>query len=233
MDERETPCIYLVGAGPGDPGLMTVRGAKILSSAEVILHDDLCPATLLETYASKDALIVNVGLEREEKQEKIYALFLKYSKTHKKIVRLKNGDPFIFGRGGEEAAFLKREGILFEIVPGVSSVTAIPASMGIALTDRTYASSFGVFTAQVREGSLPDYKTAALMPTAVFLMGAKKISEVSEELVRHGKDEETPMVVIERGCTADEKRHYGTLKSFKGARITSPALIIVGKAVCG
>lgn len=230
--------VYLVGAGPGDPGLLTVRGLELLRSAPVIVYDQLINPALLEE-AGSDATKVFVGKRAGRHciaQEEINGVLIAHARSGYDVLRLKGGDPFVFGRGGEEAEALAEAGIPFEIVPGVSSVAAVPAYAGIPLTHRQFASSFAVVTGHEARNanSAVDWgKLATAADTLVVLMGLSNLSVIVNKLLEHGRSPETPVAVIGSGTTSEQERVVGTLADIveRSTRIEPPALIVVGDVV--
>jgi len=228
--------VYLVGAGPGDPGLLTVRGLELLRSAQVIVYDQLVNPVLLEEV-SPAAIRIFVGKQAGRHciaQEEINRVLIDYAHLGYDVVRLKGGDPFVFGRGGEEAEALAEADILFEIVPGVSSAVAVPAYAGIPLTHRKFASSFAVVTGHEIRKARPavDWgKLASAVDTLVILMGLKNLPHISTELLNHGLPAETPAAVIRWGTTQAQETVTGTLADIvgKAAHLRSPAVIVIGK----
>ncbi|MGN1097858.1 MAG: uroporphyrinogen-III C-methyltransferase, partial [Clostridia bacterium] len=194
--------VYLVGAGPGDSGLLTLKGLECIKRAEVIVYDSLVSPTLLN-FANQECRLIYAGKiagNHSKTQDEINGLLWKYAEEGKQVVRLKGGDPFVFGRGGEEAEYLAERGVEFEVVPGVSSCYSVPAYSGIPVTHRGYASSFHVVTAHGRDGSEGiDYKNLAEAEgTIVFLMGLKSLDEIARGLMENGKSPRTPAAVISR-----------------------------------
>ncbi|MBI4526954.1 MAG: uroporphyrinogen-III C-methyltransferase [Deltaproteobacteria bacterium] len=230
--------VYLVGAGPGDPGLLTVRGLELLRTAQVIVYDQLVNPLLLEE-TSPVAIKVFVGKQAGYHciaQEEINEVLIGYASRGYKIVRLKGGDPFVFGRGGEEAEALVDAGIPFEIVPGVSSAVAVPAYAGIPVTHRKFASSFAVVTGHETTKAQPavDWgKLASAVDTLVILMGLKNLHQITTELLDHGLSPKTPVAVIHWGTTPAQETVTGTISDISGksAHLKSPAIIVVGKVV--
>ena len=230
--------VYLVGAGPGDPGLMTVRGLKLLQRAQVIVYDQLVNPMLLEE-ASTGAIRVFVGKQAGRHciaQEEINRILIDHARLGHEVVRLKGGDPFVFGRGGEEAEALVDAGIAFEVVPGVSSAIAVPSYAGIPLTHRKFASSFAVVTGhQIRKAQASQDlgKLATAVDTLVILMGLHNLAGIVAQLAAHGCSPETPVAVICRGTTQGQETVIGTLSDIveKSALLRAPALIVVGKVV--
>lgn len=230
--------VYLVGAGPGDPGLLTVRGLELLRMAQAVVYDQLVNPVLLEE-ASPDAIRMFAGKQAGRHciaQEEINQLLIDYAGRGFQVVRLKGGDPFVFGRGGEEAEALAEAGIPFEIVPGVSSAIAVPAYAGIPLTHRGHASSFAVLTgheASKKESAVNWEKLATAVDTLVILMGLRNLPQIVAELRRHGAPPETPVAVIRRGTTPEQEIVTGTLGNIAeaSAHLQAPAVIVVGRVV--
>jgi uroporphyrinogen III methyltransferase/synthase len=228
--------VYIVGGGPGDPGLITVKGLARLRAADVVLYDRLVPRELL-SEARADAELIDVGKEpkRERRsQDEINELLIGKARAGKTVVRLKGGDPFVFGRGGEECQALAEAGIAFEVVPGVSSAIAVPAYAGIPVTQRGVNSAFTVVTGHSRgPDSDIDWPAIAHSGTLVFLMGVEHLSEIVGNLVAHGRALATPAAVIEQGTTPDQFVVTGTLADIteKAHGILPPAILIVGEVV--
>jgi uroporphyrinogen III methyltransferase/synthase len=233
--------VWLIGAGPGDPGLMTVAGAAALAEAEVVVYDRLVNAQLLE-LAPSSAERIFVGKEAGAhalRQEEINALLVEKARQGKRVARLKGGDPYVFGRGGEEAEALAVAGVPFEVVPGVTSAVAVPAYAGIPVTHRGLASSFAVVTGHedpAKEETAVDWsKLATGVDTLVFLMGAATLPQIVEKLVEHGRPTATPVAVIRWGTTPAQQVVTGTLadivRRVKQARLEPPAVTVVGEVV--
>ncbi|HTX21365.1 MAG TPA: uroporphyrinogen-III C-methyltransferase [Candidatus Aquilonibacter sp.] len=230
--------VYLVGAGPGDAGLLTLRGAELLRRADVVVYDLLVNPALLK-LARDGAELISRGKRKDFPQEKINELMISKAREGKCVVRLKGGDPFIFGRGGEEAETLAAAKVHFEIVPGISSIVAAPAYAGIPLTHRDFCSSFTVFTGH--ENSADEkinlrYDQIAKIPgTKVALMGTDKLDAWTKSLIAHGLPPETPAAVIEQGTLGKQKSVAGTLatiaKLAAEKKISPPALTILGDVV--
>ncbi len=231
----------MIGAGPGDPGLITVKGKECIQSADVVVYDYLASKTLLN-YAKDDAQIIYVGKKGGDHtltQDKINDLIVEKAKQGLTVARLKGGDPFIFGRGGEEAEELLEAGCSFEIVPGVTSAIAAPAYAGIPLTHRRFASSVSIITGHedpTKKDSSLNWKILAQMDgTLVFLMGVKNLSNIATKLVENGKDAETPVALVRWGTTTKQRSVTGTLSNIvdvvEKAKIKSPSIIIVGGVV--
>lgn len=235
--------VFLVGAGPGDPGLLTVKGMECLLAADTVLTDGIVDPSLVAMYCP-EAERIDVGKRKGRcgtTQDEIIALLIEKARAGRTVVRLKGGDPLIFGRGGEEARALHRAGIPYEIVPGVSSVSAVPAYAGIPVTDREYASSFEVYSAH-RKGGLcfsdEEWERIARAPgTLIFLMGATRCETVARKLLECGRSPETPIALICDGTTPRQSRIAGTLESFLAregameAAAPAPGLIVVGEVV--
>jgi uroporphyrinogen III methyltransferase/synthase len=234
----KTGKVYLVGAGPGDPGLLTVRGLRLLHGAQVIVYDQLVNPLLLEE-ASAAAIRIYVGKQADRHciaQEDINRILITHARLGHEVVRLKGGDPFVFGRGGEEAEALAEANIPFEVVPGVSSAVAVPAYAGIPVTHRKFASSFAVVTGHetYKTQSAVDWsKLANAVDTLVILMGLKNLPRITAQLVAHGLSLETPVAVVRWGTTNEQETVTGTLADIvdKTAHMKSPVVIVVGKVV--
>ena len=230
--------VYLVGAGPGDPGLITVRGLELLRTAQVIVYDQLVNPVLLEEapplaskiYAGKQAGRHCVA------QEEINEVLINYACRGYDVIRLKGGDPFVFGRGGEEVEALADAGVPFEVVPGVSSAVAVPAYAGIPLTHRKIASSFAVVTgheARKAQSSIDWAKLATAVDTLVILMGLSNLSFIASKLLAYGRSPDTPVALIRWGTTNEQETIIGTLGDIveKSAGLQAPVVIVVGDVV--
>jgi uroporphyrinogen III methyltransferase/synthase len=237
----ETGTVYLIGAGPGDPGLMTIRGMEVLGKADVVVYDYLVNPRLL-ALTRTDAEIIYVGKKagsKEKSQGEINRLLIERARKGKSVARLKGGDPFVFGRGGEEAEALSKKGIPFEIVPGVTSASAVPAYAGIPLTHRDITSSFAVVTGHEypqKERSNVPWDVLAKIGTVVFLMGMRNIEKNMRMLMDHGKPPGTPAAVITWGTYPSQTVATGTVGSIacvvkKRKDISSPAIVVVGDVV--
>jgi uroporphyrinogen III methyltransferase / synthase len=233
--------VYLVGAGPGDAGLLTLRGAELLRRADVVIYDVLANPELLR-LAPRTAEFIPRGSRTSDKsltQDQLNALMISKAGEGKCVVRLKGGDPYIFGRGGEEAEELAAANIPFEVVPGVSSIVAAPNYAGIPLTHRDVASTFTVLTGHEdpdKESSDLNYEELARIPgTKVVLMGLKRLREVTESLVAHGMSPETPVAIVHRGTTGAQQSIAGTLATIASIaakeKISAPAITIIGDVV--
>jgi uroporphyrinogen III methyltransferase / synthase len=233
--------VYLVGAGPGDPGLMTVRGLEVLRRADVVAYDRLVNPALLDE-APAGALRLFAGKRAGGHclpQEEINARLIEQARLGRCVVRLKGGDPFVFGRGGEEALALTEAGIPFEVVPGVSAAVAVPAYAGIPVTHRGLSSSFAVVTGHedpTKDHAAVDWgRLADSVDTLVVLMGAQSLPRIAAELVGHGRSPETPVALIRWGTTEAQEVVVSTLGAVvtgaRAARIAPPTLAIIGEVV--
>ncbi|MDY6971125.1 MAG: uroporphyrinogen-III C-methyltransferase [Thermodesulfobacteriota bacterium] len=233
--------VYLVGAGPGDPGLLTLKGRECISRADVVIYDNLANRSFLQ-YAGNEAELIYVGKKggcHAMKQEEINELIVDRAGRKEIIVRLKGGDPFVFGRGGEEAQELVRAGVAFEVVPGVTSAVAVPAYAGIPLTHRDHASTVAFITGHEdplkEESAIAWHKLATGAGTLVFLMGVGNLNNIAESLITHGRSEDTPVAVIRSGTCSEQRTLVSTLRNIAGLarenNITPPAVIVVGDVV--
>jgi uroporphyrinogen III methyltransferase/synthase len=233
--------VYLVGAGPGDPGLITVKGKECIEAADVIIYDYLASPALLK-YARKTVELIYVGKKGGDhtlSQDRINDLIVDKAKTGATVTRLKGGDPFIFGRGGEEAEVLVKEGIAFEIVPGVTSAIAAPAYAGIPLTHRKFTSTVAFVTGHEDpdkdESSIDWAALAKGIGTLVFFMGVKNLPIIIQQLMDHGKPPDTPVALVRWGTTPQQVTVSGTFKNIvqrvKKAGLKAPAIIVVGAVV--
>ena len=228
--------VYLVGAGPGDPGLITVRGLEVLKQADVVAYDRLVHPDLLRS-AREGAWLIYVGKApgcHSWTQDEINKLLIECGKAGRLVVRLKGGDPFVFGRGAEEAEALRRSGVRFEIVPGVSSALAAPAYAGIPVTYRSVARSFAVVTGHTNNpAEEPDWASLSTLDTLVILMGLGRIAAIAESLVLGGRSPDTPVAVIQSATTSDQKVVTGDLSNIasRAEGLNPPAVIVVGEVV--
>ncbi|HEX2623455.1 MAG TPA: uroporphyrinogen-III C-methyltransferase [Phototrophicaceae bacterium] len=232
--------VYLVGAGPGDPGLITVKGLNLLRRADVILYDRLAPPELL-TEAKPGAELIDVGkmpTRHRRDQGEINRLLVEHAKAGRLVVRLKGGDPLVFGRGGEEALACREAGIPFEIVPGVSSAIAVPAYAGIPVTHRGITSTFTVFTGHEdpdNPANQVDYAALAKIGTLIALMGVSHLPNIVEKLLANGLNPDTPAVCIEWGTTERQRVVEGTLATIvqvaTEAQIQPPSITVIGSVV--
>jgi uroporphyrinogen III methyltransferase / synthase len=247
MEEKTTAVqkvgkVYLVGAGPGDPTLITVRGKMLLERAEVVVYDYLASRKLLK-HVPAGAELVYVGKKGGSKhshtQEEINQMLVEFASSGRMVVRLKGGDPFIFGRGGEEIQRLHQAGIPFEVVPGVTSATAAATYAGIPITHRDYTASVAFLTGHedpTKESSNLDWaKLATGVGTLVIYMGIKNLPVIVENLIRHGRPPETPVAVVRWASTPEQRSVVGTLATITRvvaeAEIKPPSLIIIGEVV--
>lgn len=230
--------VFLVGAGPGAPDLITVRGLRALASADVVLYDRLVdPALLAEAkqarheYAGKDR-----GDSSPGRQSRVIARMIECARAGETVVRLKGGDPFVFGRGGEECIALRAAGIAFEVIPGVSAAIAGPALAGIPVTHREVSSGFGVFAgheASEEHETGIDWAAAARLPTAIFLMAVQRLPLIVRRLRDNGLADDTPVAVIHKASYKDQTQVLGTLADIvlRAAAIRPPAIVVVGHVV--
>lgn len=231
--------VTLVGAGPGDPELLTLKALKRLQVADVILHDRLVSEEIL-AMANPRAQRLYVGKARSQHslpQEGINRALVEWAKEGKRVVRLKGGDPFIFGRGGEELEALAQAGVAFEVVPGITAASGCAAYAGIPLTHRDHAQSVRFVTGHLKDGTCElDWETLARPgQTLVFYMGLGSLEIIRERLQAHGMPGDTPMALVEQGTTARQRVHLGSLaalpESVERERIEPPTLVVVGGVV--
>ncbi len=228
--------VSIIGAGPGDPELITVKGLGRLRQADVVLYDRLAPPQLLnEIRSTAEAIDVGKAPTRHRfPQEQINALLIEKARKGNHVARLKGGDPFVFGRGGEECQALAAAGISYEVIPGVSSAIAVPAYAGIPVTQRGITTTFTVIaghTCQPESGL--DWAALSKSGTLVFLMGVAHLPEIVSRLLAQGMSAQTPLAVIERGTGPEQIVVEGTLENIleKTREIRSPATIIIGEVV--
>ena len=231
--------VYLVGAGPGDPDLLTLRAVNLLKKADIVLYDRLVNRAILD-FAPIWAERIYVGKspsdDSSQRQERIYTLMKGHLLAGKTVVRLKGGDPFVFGRGGEEALRLAEMGVRAEIVPGISSCIAAPEAAAIPVTFRGISASFGVFAGQpgdgIKTGQI-DWIAASRIGTAVFLMGVARLPMIVAKLLEHGRPADTPIALIEKASLPEQMITIGTLgdilSKVDGAK--SPTTVVVGEVV--
>ncbi len=235
--------VYLVGAGPGDPELLTLRAVRIMAQADVVVYDHLVSDGVLDFLPPK-AERIYAGKRRNEhtlRQEQINALLVKLAQEGKQVVRLKGGDPFIFGRGGEELQELAKAGVAFEVVPGITAASGVSNYAGIPLTHRDYAQTCLFVTGHLKETK--DFVSADLdwvaltrpHQTVVIYMGLSGLSDICRQLIAHGARPDFPIAIVQDGTTATQKVLVGTLTDLpervKTSGFTSPCLIIVGEVV--
>lgn len=233
--------VYLVGAGPGDPKLLTVYGLECIQKSDVIAYDRLVNPKLLE-YAKDTAELIFCGKSPGKHhliQDEIHMLLVDKAMEGKTVTRLKGGDPFVFGRGGEEAEVLARHGIQYEIVPGVTAGIAAPAYAGIPVTHRDHATSFAIVTGHGRANKGEDHLNwsalAQGVDTVAFYMGVGNLSYICQQLIAHGRKATTPVAIIERGTTEKQRTITGNLETIidlaAQESIENPAMILVGEVV--
>ena len=242
--ENEKPAnpvgsVVLVGAGPGDPGLVTLNALRAMNEADVILHDRLVSAEVLR-LSRRDATRIEVGKSagrHSMSQDQIHALMLEHARAGKRVVRLKGGDPFVFGRGGEELEFLRTHDVPFEVIPGITAAVACAAYAGIPLTHRDHAQSVRFVTGHLKDGSsdLPWSDLTAPGQTLVFYMGLVGLPLICQQLIAHGRSAETPAALIQQGTTQHQRVFTGTLASLPQRvaehEVHAPTLVIVGEVV--
>ncbi len=233
--------VFLVGAGPGDPKLLTIKGLECLQQSECIVYDRLVNPSLLD-HAPKTAERIYCGKLPGKHmliQEEIHEVLVQKALEGKVVTRLKGGDPGVFGRVGEEAAVLKEAGIPFEIVPGITSGIAAPQYAGFPVTHREYASSFAIVTGHGREEKNEDHLNWQALATGIdtiaFYMGVGNLQNICQKLIAHGKPSTTPVAIIENATTSNQRTIIGTLETiyFKAveAQINNPSMMIVGEVV--
>jgi uroporphyrin-III C-methyltransferase len=235
--------VYLVGAGPGDPELLTLRAVRLLGKADVVVYDHLVSQAVLD-FVSPTAERIYAGKRRNEhtlRQEQINALLVRLAQVGKQVVRLKGGDPFIFGRGGEELQELAKAGVAFEVVPGITAASGVSNYAGIPLTHRDYAQTCLFVTGHLKETN--DFVSADLdwpaltrpRQTVVIYMGLSGLADICRQLMAHGLAADWPIAIVQDGTLASQKVLVGTLADLperaKLAGLTSPCLIIVGEVV--
>ena len=251
-DHPEGGIVHLVGAGPGDPGLLTVRGRQLLELADVVVYDALSDPRLLAHAPSAEHLYVGKrAAAHSMTQEQINALLVEHGLKGKRVVRLKGGDPFVFGRGGEECLALKEAGVAFEVVPGITAAIAAPCYAGIPVTHRDFNSSFTLITGHEKEeeykeaeakgrdaargSSDLDWASIARLPCMAFYMGVKSLPRISAKLIEHGMSPDTPAASIQWGTTARQRTVVATVATLPQRvaeeKITPPALTIIGRVV--
>ena len=232
------PKVYLTGAGPGDVELLTLKAVKAIQNADILIYDRLVNPEILE-LAKKECELIYVGKEDKKHtlpQEDINELIYQASLKYENVVRLKGGDPFVFGRGAEEALYLKQRGIKFEIIPGITSAIAVPAYAGIPVTHRGLTTSFRVVTGHEnpkKKISQIEWETFLNDETIIFLMGYHNIELITSKLINLGKRKDYPCAVISKGTTKEQKVVIGTLENIveKSKGLETPAMIIIGEVV--
>ncbi len=228
--------VYIVGAGPGDPELITVRGARLLREADVVLYDRLVSPKLVETVRP-EALRIFVGKRcgrASVTQSEINGAMIRHARAGLRVVRLKGGDPFVFGRGGEECLELAAAGVPFELVPGVTSATSVPAYAGIPVTHRNVASAFTVISGHLDEESDPyDWLTLSASPSLVVLMGLRNLGLIATHLIEAGKAADTPAAVIQSGTDEGQTVVTGPLDRIAelAKDLEPPAVVVIGPVV--
>lgn len=233
--------VFIVGAGPGDPKLITLKAVEAIKSSDVVLYDRLVSKKIISMIPKKSQKLYvgrDVGDDYKH-QDTTNDMMVKFAKKNKNVVRLKGGDPFIFGRGGEEAEFLKKHNVKYEIIPGITSGMGSAEYSGIPLTHRNYASSVVFVTghedAKKKEGVVDWKRLAKSVDTIVIMMGLSRLEIISKKLISGGLDKNTPVAVIQNGTTDEHKMIKGTLlnisKKVKEAKVKPPTIIIVGKVV--
>jgi uroporphyrinogen III methyltransferase/synthase len=233
--------VYLVGAGPGDPELLTLKGARCLGQADVVVYDYLANPALLR-HARPEAELIYAGKQGDGEhtpQEWISRLLVRRAREGEVVVRLKGGDPFVFGRGGEEACELAKAGIPFEVVPGVTAAVAVPAYAGIPVTHRDCASSVAIVAGSPRadreDGGVAWDKLATGADTLVVLMGVRRLRLIAERLIAHGRPADTPAALIRWGTTSEQQTIVGTVGDIadraEAAGLRPPATFVVGEVV--
>jgi uroporphyrin-III C-methyltransferase len=234
--QRHNGIVYIIGGGPGDPDLITVKGLERLRQADVVLYDRLIAPELL-SEASPHAELIDVGKEpkrHRRSQDEINSLLIEKAREGKSVARLKGGDPFVFGRGGEECQALAEAGIRYEVIPGVSSVIAVPAYAGIPVTQRNVTTSFTVIAGHTGGAEADvDWASIPRNGTIIFVMGVEHMPQIVLELISRGFPPETPAAVIEKGTTPNQVVVTATLADIveKAAHLQPPSILIVGEVV--
>jgi uroporphyrin-III C-methyltransferase/precorrin-2 dehydrogenase/sirohydrochlorin ferrochelatase len=232
-------CLYLVGGGPGDPELLTLRAVRLLEKAQVVVYDHLVSSAVLD-FISPSAERIYAGKRRNEhtmRQEQINALLVKLVQEGKQVVRLKGGDPFIFGRGGEELQALAAQGLPFEVVPGVTAASGVSSYAGIPLTHREYAQCCMFVTGHLKDGTADlDWPSLVrLRQTVVIYMGLAGLPEICRQMILHGASPDLPIAVVQDGSISTQRTITGTLANMAErvaqAGLHSPSLTIIGEVV--
>ncbi len=228
------PRVTLVGAGPGDPELLTLKAARALGAADVVLVDELVDRGCL-AHVRPDARIIDVGKRggcKSTPQAFIEKLLILYSREKKNVVRLKGGDPFVFGRGGEEVEALRAAGIEVDVIPGITAGTAVPATLGIPVTHREFARGVTFVTGHTKDGAEPNWQALVRSGTTlVIYMGLSGLQRILSALRAAGMDVATPACIIENGSLHNQKQRVATLGTLSGEGFAGPALIVVGDVV--
>jgi uroporphyrin-III C-methyltransferase len=231
---RCAPKVTLIGAGPGDPELLTLKAARALGAADVVLIDDLVNRGCL-AHVRSTAKIIEVGKRggcKSTPQAFIEKLLVLYAKERKNVVRLKGGDPFVFGRGGEEVEALRSQGIEVEVIPGITAGIAVPASLGIPVTHRELARGVTFVTGHTKDGAEPDWQALTRSRTTlVIYMGLRGLGRILSSLKTAGMDAATPACIIENGTLHNQKQRVATLGTLSGDGFDGPALIVIGDVV--
>jgi len=227
--------VFLIGAGPGDPDLLTVKAARVLAHCDVVLHDRLVSADILR-LARPGAELIYVGKhegEQDRVQNRIFDLLLRHAEAGKMVVRLKGGDPLVFGRGAEEWALAREHGIEVELVPGVTSAISAPGLAGIPLTYRGISQSFAVITGHCKEGLAQNWADYARVDTLVILMGVKNREYIARALMDAGRAPDEPAAFIERAASEQQRVVITTLREIAAGRVAAenPAVFVIGKVV--
>lgn len=237
MTQPVTGKVYLMGGGPGAADLLTLRAVRLLQRADVVLYDRLVSSEQLAFAPQAEKLYVGkeLGEDSTARQERIHRLLIHHARAGRTVVRLKGGDPFVFGRGSEEGIVLTHAGVPWEVVPGISSSIAAPGIAHIPVTHRGVASSYAVFSGQSAFADMAaiDWVVAARIHTAIFLMGVRRLPEIVRELIRHGRAPDTPIAVIEKATTPAQRVITSTLDRIvdEAQGVRSPATIVVGPVV--
>src|SRR4051795_110309 len=229
--------VYLVGAGPGDPGLLTVRALELLREADVVVHDRLVPPEALEVVTGELVYVGKEGGGEQVPQEETHRLLLDHARAGRRVVRLKGGDPFVFGRGGEEAEVLRDAGVEYEVVPGVTAGVAAPAYAGVPVTQRGMASAVAFVTGHEdpdKPETAIDWEALARFPgTLVFYMGVKQLPEIARRLIDGGRDAGEPAAVVEGGTLEGQRSVTATLATIAdrvaAQGVKAPAITLVGR----
>ena len=227
--------VFLVGAGPGDPELLTLKAARLLNSCDVVLYDRLVSPAILE-MVHPSAELIYVGKhegDQERVQSQIFDLLLKHALDGKTVVRLKGGDPLVFGRGAEEWALALEHGIEVELVPGITSAISVPGLAGIPLTFRDVSRGFAVITGHCNEGLAVNWSAYAHIDTLIVLMGVKNRAFIAESLIAAGRNRDEPVAFVERGATPQENVVIASLREVAAGQVMvqNPAVFVIGQVV--